>query len=244
VAEKNSDEAELERQLDELLVENEKATTSPWNWEWLNRPITLWLLSTFAVGLIAFSFSNYSACRSAQYADNERLVRLIGEIRFRADNLDRIAGAPPEGGPWVVTASSLAAIHDAFDPNVNFALVEFKGMWPYQLSFELARLLRKWNVPFGVDEEKKTGEQAKRAKILDALLDVTEFPLDSRSVFQMTGNKDLDQSTKKALFDEVIHLVQSARSLMTEQLHTEIGRNFDGIVIRQTACLRRSFWPF
>ena len=57
------------------------------NWSWVNRPITLWLLSTVAVGVLSFTYSQYSACRASFAINSSRFARLSEELVFRVGGI-------------------------------------------------------------------------------------------------------------------------------------------------------------
>lgn len=231
-------EAELETALADA-----GSISSSGRWDWLNMPFTIWLLSTVAVGLVAFSFSNYSACRVAQQNDNERLVRIVDEIKFRAVNLT--VHMPQSGAIPKPKNLTLDEIHSAFDPDVNYGFVEFKGMWSDQLSMELTRLLVKWRIPFReqVNKIQPTDELAERAKVLGDLLDVAQVLLTSRSIVAVTskGSKPDDATS---IYEQVARVAQTIETVMTEQVYSTIALDFDGVVIAPSVCVRRSLWPF
>jgi hypothetical protein len=61
-------------------------------WELLNKPFALWLLSTLAVGGLAFLFTNYTTCRTAVNNDRESISNIIRELNYRGDLLNRYLG--------------------------------------------------------------------------------------------------------------------------------------------------------
>ena len=58
------DEPALEAELRAAEQNAEAAERGRRNWSWVNRPITLWLLSTVAVGILTFTYSQYQALRA------------------------------------------------------------------------------------------------------------------------------------------------------------------------------------
>lgn len=55
-----------------------------WKHDWPNKPITIWLLSTFVVGIFTFAYANYQTCRTSVETDSSRFSRLFEELTFRA----------------------------------------------------------------------------------------------------------------------------------------------------------------
>jgi hypothetical protein len=130
------DEPALEAELHAAEQKAGAAARGRRNWSWVNRPITLWLLSTVAVGVLTFTYSQYSACRSSLAIDSSRFARLSEELVFRV------------GGIYGVTltnnvqASSYLLV---LDPDRHFLFTEFKGRVPNELVAEVKQLLRKWH---------------------------------------------------------------------------------------------------
>ena len=136
------DEPALEAELQAAEQKAEAADRGRRNWSWVNRPITLWLLSTVAVGVLTFTYSQYSACRASLAIDSSRFARLSEELVFRV------------GGMYGVTLNDNAPAEAyllLLDPDRHFLFSEFKGRLPNELVAEVKQLLRKWH-PSGVAE--------------------------------------------------------------------------------------------
>ena len=136
------DEPALEAELRSAEQEAEAAARGRRNWSWLNRPITLWLLSTVAVGILTFTYSQYSACRASLAIDSSRFAHLSEELVLRV------------GGIYGVTLNDdvpASAYLPVLDPDRHFLFREFKGRLPNELVAEIKQLLRKWH-PSGVAE--------------------------------------------------------------------------------------------
>jgi len=129
------DERALEAELRAAEQHAEAAERGRRNWSWVNRPITLWLLSTVAVGVLTFTYSQYSACRASLAIDSSRFARLSEELVFRV------------GGIYGVSLTNdVQASHYLLilDPDRHFLFSEFKGRVPNELVAEVKQLLRKW----------------------------------------------------------------------------------------------------
>src|SRR5215204_2059439 len=81
------DEPALETELHAAEQKAAAADRGRRNWSWVNRPITLWLLSTIAVGFLTFTYSQYSACRASLAVDSSRFARLSDELAFRVGGI-------------------------------------------------------------------------------------------------------------------------------------------------------------
>jgi hypothetical protein len=136
------DEPALAAELQAADQKAEAAARGRRNWGWVNRPITLWLLSTVAVGILTFTYSQYSACRASLAIDSSRFARLSEELVFRV------------GSIYGVTLANNALASDYLlflDPDRHYLFSEFKGRVPNELVAEVKHLLRKWH-PSGVAE--------------------------------------------------------------------------------------------
>ena len=130
------DEPALEAELHAAEQKAAAADRGRRNWGWVNRPITLWLLSTVAVGILTFTYSQYSACRASLATDSSRFARLSEELVFRV------------GGIYGVTLAKNAQASYyllVLDPDRHFLFSEFKGRVPNELVAEVKQLLRKWH---------------------------------------------------------------------------------------------------
>lgn len=130
------DEHALETELQAAERAAETAARGQRQWSWLNRPITLWLFSTVAVGFLTFTYSQYTACRASLAIDSSRFARLSEELVFRV------------GGIYGVTRTDSAQVSNyllVLDPDRHFLFTEFKGRVPNELVAEVKQLLRKWH---------------------------------------------------------------------------------------------------
>jgi len=136
------DEPALEAELRSAEQQAEAAERGRRNWSWVNRPITLWLLSTVAVGVLTFTYSQYSACRASLAIDSSRFARLSEELVARVGGIYGLTLMDN-----VQPGSYLLVL----DPDRHFLFSEFKGRLPNELVAEVKQLLRKWH-PSGVAE--------------------------------------------------------------------------------------------
>jgi hypothetical protein len=130
------DEPALEAELHAAEQKAEAAARGQRRWSWLNRPITLWLLSTVAVGVLTFTYSQYSACRASLALDSARFARLAEELVFRVGGIYGVTLTDNgQAGSYLVV----------LDPDRHFLFTEFKGRVPNELVAEVKQLLRKWH---------------------------------------------------------------------------------------------------
>ena len=130
------DEPALEAELHAAEQQAEAAAQGRRNWSWLNRPITLWLLSTVAVGILTFTYGQYSACRASLAIDSSRFARLSEELVFRVGGIY---------GLTLVNNAPAGSYLLVLDPDRHFLFGEFKGRVPNELVAEVKQLLRKWH---------------------------------------------------------------------------------------------------
>ncbi len=131
------DEHALEAELHAAEQKAESAARGRRNWSWVNRPITLWLLSTVAVGILTFTYSQYSACRASLATDSSRFARLSEELVFRVGGISGVA---------LRNNVQADAYLFVLDPDRQFLFSEFKGRLPNELVAEVKQLLRKWHL--------------------------------------------------------------------------------------------------
>jgi hypothetical protein len=130
------DEHALEAELEAAEQEAAAAGRAWRNWSWVNRPITLWLLSTVAVGILSFAYAQYSACRSSFATDSSRFARLSKELVLR---IGGVYGA-------AISDNATAGFYlFVLDPDRQFLFTEFKGRLPNELAAEVKQLLGKWH---------------------------------------------------------------------------------------------------
>ena len=112
-------------------------------WDFLDKPFTLWVLTTVAAGVIGFAFTNYSTCRSAQDRDSEDLERIVLEILGRGRVwLNLQAGFIP-----LATAENWETTNrDAFDASKNFVFSDFKDKSAVEITFRAQQILARWNL--------------------------------------------------------------------------------------------------
>jgi hypothetical protein len=130
------DERALEAELHAAEQKAAAAARGQRNWSWLNRPITLWLLSTVAVGVLTFTYSQYSACRASLAIDSSRFDRLSQELVLRVGGIY---------GLTLVDNVQAGTYLLILDPDRHFLFTEFKGRLPNELVAEVKQLLRKWH---------------------------------------------------------------------------------------------------
>jgi hypothetical protein len=130
------DEHALEAELHAAEQRAEATARGQRNWSWVNRPITLWLLSTVAVGVLTFTYGQYAACRSSLAIDSSRFARLSEELVFRIGGIY---------GAALVDNAQASNYLLTLDPDRHFLFSEFKGRVPNELVAEVKQLLRKWH---------------------------------------------------------------------------------------------------
>jgi hypothetical protein len=150
------DEAALEAELTEAEA-TEQPKRSWWESELLNKPITLWILSTFAVSIITFGYANYSSCQVTGTSDDTKFSNIIYELSTRIGGLSGAfanAGALSNTPDLTFFDSTKGkqnliiftnALKYTMDPNNLHYFDEFKSKYPHELTFEAETLIRKWH---------------------------------------------------------------------------------------------------
>ncbi|MGY4351240.1 hypothetical protein ACVWXM_007733 [Bradyrhizobium sp. GM7.3] len=130
--------ATWEKELDDQLIAQEKRKV--FSWSFLNQPIVLWLFSTIAVGILTFTFTNYSSCKSELQSDREKLSKLLNEVGFRDRQI---------GFRFPQDLSKDGAIEQAkqvINPNLNFMFKDFKGVRTEELRWNILNIADKWDL--------------------------------------------------------------------------------------------------
>ncbi len=239
----NLDEPALEAELKAAEQEAEAAERGRRHWSWVNRPITLWLLSTVAVGILTFTYSQYSACRASLAIDSSRFARLSEELVFRV------------GGIYGVTLANNAQAGTyqlVLDPDRHYLFSEFKGRVPNELVAELKQLLRKWHPSDAAEVAAKSKAVPSTVPLNDPGLatprTIAEF------VKQLTTEPDdifglvdawivMHRTLPLASNPESVAAVRDwARTLGAKALpYFDNSRERLG---SSSTCFKRTFWPF
>lgn len=127
------DEHALEAELQTAEIE---ARARRWSWGWVNKPITLWTLSTIAVGVLSFTYTQLSACQTRVNTDSARYLRLVEELSYRSGAIYGTARGAD---------TNIVAVVSVLDPGQTFLFTEFKDRLPNELVAEARQLLRKWH---------------------------------------------------------------------------------------------------
>ncbi|MGE5538543.1 MAG: hypothetical protein ACM30I_07980 [Gemmatimonas sp.] len=135
-------------------------------WAWINKPITIWILTTVAVGLLSFCYTNYSSCRTSLQTDNDRLDRLEAELTYRAGVLVGVvssyASSTKEGTEDDTAEERIAerstTLAVSMDPSVSYHFEEFRGKFPDEIAYEAGRIVSRWYAAEAraADDERRT----------------------------------------------------------------------------------------
>ncbi len=231
----------FEGALETELLTQERRSRRAGQWDWLNRPFTLWTLTTVVAGLITFFYSNYSTCRTVLNADTDELYRVAKEISYRRSQFLR------PSNPIDASADGMAALLHVLDPELTFSRSEFKGRWPDELTTEGERLLRKWHfVP--PDRELSFGSELSAELLRDYY-----FGLGLRRLFSsIYDGHELYLGASKADNEEKRNAVLERYHLYTRTTLEDsdwVGKAMifgwdDSGFTSPVVCLRRSVWPF
>lgn len=221
------------------------------NWSWVNRPITLWLLSTVAVGVLTFTYSQYSACRASLAIDSSRFARLSQELVLRVGGIY---------GLTLVDNVQAGTYLLVLDPDRHFLFTEFKGRLPNELVAEVKQLLRKWH-PSDVGEagaQSGQGAYKTKSKAVPSTAPLIDPGLTPRTIAEFVQQLLAEPDDIFDLLDAwiVIHrnlpLASSPESVAAvtnwaRTLGTRALPYFDGNrhgLGSTSICFRRTFWPF
>lgn len=129
-----------EYKFDKEMQNSLRADRSIFKFSGLNQPISIWFLSTIAIGLMTFSYTNYSSCRINFDNDRERLSKIIVEANYRKDRIENMFPKKFKDENDLETAKR------TIDPTNNFAISAFKGIYTIEIQSELANISKKWNL--------------------------------------------------------------------------------------------------
>ena len=107
---------------------------------WLNKPFTLWFLSSVILGLIAFSYKNYSTCRTDLSKDEEEFRLNVYELNQRWSSLDSDLRKWPAG-----SNEQFEIVKRYLDRSAYFFSVETKDKNRRDLALTIERVTRKWH---------------------------------------------------------------------------------------------------
>ena len=216
----------------------------------MNRPITLWLLSTVAVGILTFTYSQYSACRASFAIDSSRFARLSEELTFRVGGIS---------GLTLMNNVQAGAYLLVLDPDRHFLFTEFKGRLPNELVAEVKQLLRKWHpsdaaeagAPFG---QGASDQRAKHSLQLPRWSTLALCPDHRRICAAVAGRADdiFDLLDAWILIHRNLPLASNPENVAAvtnwaRTLGTRAMPYFDGNrhgLGSTSICFRRTFWPF
>jgi hypothetical protein len=237
------DEPALEAELEAAEQQAEAADRGRRNWSWLNRPITLWLLSTVAVGILTFTYGQYSACRASLAIDTSRFARLSEELVFRVGGIYGVTLANN------VQASTYLLV---LDPDRHYLFSEFKGREPSELVAEVKQLLRKWQPSDVADARPKNNAPPSTVALNDPGLatprTIAEFVqqllTEPDDIFGLVDgwivmHRTLPLASNPA---SVAAVRDWARTLGAKAL--PYFDNSRGRLGSTSTCFKRAFWPF
>jgi hypothetical protein len=111
-------------------------------WEILNKPLTLWLLTSVLISLMGFSYTSYNACRTSLLESEQRLMKLYGEFYVRTARLKHIV----DNAKTASDEKILTYINEALNPDKTFVFLEFKGRTLYDLHAQIYFLENRWGI--------------------------------------------------------------------------------------------------
>jgi hypothetical protein len=254
------DEQALEAELRAVEID---ARAHRWSWGWVNRPITLWALSTIAVGVLSFTYTQFSTCRARVDTDSARYMHLVEELSFRSGAIYGIArGADTD----------MATVISVLDPGQTFLFTEFKDRLPNELVAEARQLLRKWHPrelsAYDVASRDRATELMKKAMAGSAddgqpfsVRTYLEFILKDPAGPGVTASV-AGMAAPGGVFDlligwTVVHRVlrverrPESLAVVSDWAHA-LGNGFAAFTADDAqlqlasagTCLRRAFWPF
>ena len=245
------DEHALEAELHAAEQNAEAAARGRRNWSWVNRPITLWLLSTVAVGVLSFTYAQYSACRSSLAIDSSRFARLSEELVFRVGGIYGVTLANN------VQASTYLLV---LDPDRHFLFSEFKGRVPNELAAEVKQLLRKWHPSAAAEAGAPRGQSASNpwSRSVPSTVPLIEPGLTPKTIAEFVRqllaepNDIFDLLDAWILMHRTLPLASSPESIAAvtnwaQALGTRALPYFDSNrhgFGSTSICFKRTFWPF
>jgi hypothetical protein len=209
-------------------------------WDWLNKPIGLWLVTSFSLSIFGYLYTNYSSCRAAQAADDEMISRIVQEL---AERRSRLSSAILLNDNNVDQRRT--ALEKALEPDRYYSFSEFKGQPSEALGFQLRRLMRRWNVwmpdarkdreALNLDTvgDRSKGDAAGSRFVLHLIDETNRFERWSRYFVNRLGGEP------KFVEGELWRARDASPKVEAgAQRQAEIG------FITPSACISRTFWPF
>jgi hypothetical protein len=204
-----------------------------------------------AVGILTFTYSQYSACRASLATDSSRFARLSEELVFRVGGLY---------GLTLVDNVQAGTYLFILDPDRHFLFTEFKGRLPNELVAEVKQLLGKWHPSDAAEAGAPSGQGAykPKSKALPSTAPLVDPGLTPRTISKFVQQLLAEPDDIFDLLDAwiVIHrnlplasspenvaaVTNWARTLGTRALPYFDG-NWHGFG-SPSICFKRTFWPF
>jgi hypothetical protein len=125
-----------------------------WNLAWVNKPITLWILTTCAVGLLGFIYTNYDTCLKEKSADtelirsnNEEIISRIVGARQSADNFVKSFKTSKE---YWQTVQAVETLTTSLEPANSYRNSKYKDIWADEIANQVITIENAWNYETGI----------------------------------------------------------------------------------------------
>lgn len=209
----------------------------------LNKPFTIWSLTTIVAGLIAFLYSNYSTCELARASDNEYLARLEEEISHRyyvISDIFRPFGIYSEESPPAIEDLRAAALR-LIKTRDYYAAAEFKEKSLDELLTNLDIRYKKWNVDLHYEYKPNQFnlEGANSAQVLRYFLVYIDVAWGAAETIVSRKLNYQDEQTRDAWIS--LRGSPDAAGEVLGRLNV-LAERTDYIPL--AVCRRRTFWPF
>jgi hypothetical protein len=114
-----------------------------WRWGWINTPIAIWTLTTIAAGTVGYLYTNYSVCRTGQFADDNMMNLIVTEAGVRTQRILKIV----KHNKHIIDDSLISQLKEYLNNNdKTYVFSEFKGKSVGELVTDADRIQKKWKI--------------------------------------------------------------------------------------------------
>jgi hypothetical protein len=148
--------------IDEIALEAElarakKAEKKDKLLSWVNQPVTLWCLSTIAIGALGFAYTNYSSCKRAQSGALERINSDGEEIAMRIARAKGVSRQFIETYNTSMSSDSLRklvqTLASSLTPESTYYLQQFRQRTPMEIGRDVIKIAERWHSTTGVQNQ-------------------------------------------------------------------------------------------
>lgn len=215
------EEQALEKELNAANAENQSKLHSLG--ELINKPFTLWLFSTIAVGIASFIYTNYAACNSERERDREKLTTVVSEVNYRQVTISLF---------FLRTLNNKYSIDQAkglVNPDTNYLAPSYKGVKSQYLRDVLDQLSYNWEL----EQEVVPGSGLSQGDKIPIKI-LTKLASSLTALEKLVPRLESGDTQRK---DLIMTQVEEVSHGMT------MAPDYWKVWLQPNVCVRRALWP-